>query len=215
MTISPAGLFIALTGLTRWQHLAMGGLIFALYVIYRTVEDRTKRTLRISGLLILAGLLALLIMAPLLAPLAYGQLERDNPDALFVNEEPAYTDLLAYLLPSRYQPWWGKRVFGLYQNLGVNKVLVPFIGFAVLLLAIIGVVSSRTRSRFWLLASLVLMILALGPQLTVNGHLLPGPLPYRLVEDWFIVPKPWQLFTILTLDQVPPVTDCGMWSAYS
>jgi len=35
------------------------------------------------------------------------------------------------------------------------------------------------------------------------------------VEDWFIVPKPWQPFNILTLDKAPPVIYGGLWVGYS
>jgi hypothetical protein len=170
-----AGVFIALIGLTRWQLLVMGGLLIGLFIIYQIVTDRTNRTPRTLGLLLLAGLLAMVIMAPLLAPVVRGQLILDDPDELFVKEPLVSTDLLSYLLPNRYHPLWGEAVLDLYDSIKVKK-RVPFIGYTTLVLAIIGTAKGWPRSRFWLLAGFVYVILALGPQLTFNGRELPIPL---------------------------------------
>jgi len=183
-----AALFVALVGLTRWQLLVMGGFIIALYILYRILSDRTTWTPRTLGLLLAAGLLSLLIMTPLLAPVVIAQLNRDDPNELFVDEELGQTDLLAYLVPNSYHPLWGGEARNFASNFDIlNQVLVPFIGFSVLLLAVYGTVAFWPQSLFWLLAALVYIILALGPDLRVNGQLLPIPLPYQLVDDFFII----------------------------
>ncbi len=180
-------LFIAFIGLTRWQLLVMGGFLIGLYIIWRLISDNSVRNARVFGLLAVIALLALIIMTPLLAPVAYAQLTRDDPDSLFVDRELASTDLLAYLIPNRYHPLWGEAAFKLYDNFSVNQVLVAFVGYTVFLLAVYSVVTRWPESRFWLFAVLFYVLLALGPTLTINGYSLPIPMPYRLVQDLFLV----------------------------
>jgi hypothetical protein len=182
-----AALFIALIGFTRWQLLIMAGFIIGLYVAYAFIADKKSRGRRTALGLLAIGLLALLVMTPLLAPVVAGQLTRDDPEALFVDEELSRTDLLAYLAPSRYHPLWGDAAFNLYENFTVNKVFTPFLGYTVLILAIYGTIAAWPRSRFWLLAALLFILFALGPGLTINGRELPVPMPYALVADSFIV----------------------------
>ena len=197
-----AALFIALIGLTRWQLLVMGGFLIGAYVIYRLVVDKRARTPRILGLLATVGVLALLIMSPLLAPVVSAQLTRLDPESLFVDEELGQTDLLAYLVPNRYHPLWGEGAFQLTENFTVNKVFVPFLGFTTLLLALYGTITTWPQSRFWLLAAILYVILALGPDLQVNGRVFHIPMPYELVEDTFfiqIIRRPDRLNVLLSI----------------
>jgi hypothetical protein len=182
-----AALFIALIGLTRWQLLIIGGFLIGLYVMTKLLVDTQARTVRMLAGLAGIGLLSAVMMAPLLAPVLSAQLSREDPEALFVDEEVAQTDLLAYIVPSRYHPLWGDAAFQLAENLGVDRVFVPFIGFAVLLLAIVGSITNWPRSGFWLASATLYIVLALGSDLHVNGRIINLPMPYRLIEDLFFI----------------------------
>jgi hypothetical protein len=182
-----AAIFIALIGLTRWQLLVIGGFLIGFYVLYRLLAEKQARTMRALAVLAGVGLLSILIMAPLLAPVVSAQLTRENPEALFVDEEVAQTDLLAYLVPSRYHPLWGDAAFQLTENFSVNRVFVPFIGFSVLLLAIYGSIVNWRRARFWIAIVSLYMLLALGPDLHINGRVIGLPMPYGLIEDLFFI----------------------------
>ncbi|UCC54391.1 MAG: hypothetical protein JSV68_10575, partial [Anaerolineaceae bacterium] len=97
------------------------------------------------------------------------------------------SDLFAYFVPSRYHPWWGQAVFNsLYDNLGVNRVFVPFIGYSTLVLAILGIIRAWKLAQFWAFAAGVYILLALGPELLVNGRALI-PLPYQIIETTSLV----------------------------
>ncbi|MCB0036821.1 MAG: hypothetical protein KDE51_22470, partial [Anaerolineales bacterium] len=61
----------------------------------------------------------------------------------------------------------------------------PFIGFTTLILAIYGIKKRWRSARFWLLAAVVYIILALGGYLQIYG-LYSIPLPYLALEDTFI-----------------------------
>ena len=131
-------LFLALTGLTRWQLLVMAAPLLGLYLLWEFTAGRVKLTRRLTGLLLASGAGALLLMAPLLLPVVANQMMREDPDSIFVAETPQQTDLLAYVLPNRYHPLWGEAVYGWYENVGVNKTYTPFAGFSVLVLIVIG-----------------------------------------------------------------------------
>lgn len=198
------GLFLALVGLTRWQLLFMAAVLFALYLAWRLAREKALWNRRIVGLLLVAGLLAGVLMAPLGVPVARAFLARDDPsDVLFTEEASGQTDLLAYVLPTPYHPLWNEGVARLYENFTHNKVYVPFLGYTVLIVGFYGVVTRWKTARLWLLAGAAYIALALGPQLRVNGKLHPGvPMPYRLVGDLFFiravrVPNRFNLFLAL------------------
>jgi hypothetical protein len=181
-----AAVFIALIGISRWQMLVLSGFLIALFygcLIIRYPEYRTWRT---AGLTLLIGIVALLIMLPLLLPLALDQITRANPDEIFTNDG-SQTDLLAYVVPSRFHLWWGKTVFErFYGNFMINQFSVASIGYTVLILAIVGIIKRWRQARFWLLAALIYVFLALGPELLVNGQSVL-PLPYRWFNDFFFL----------------------------
>jgi hypothetical protein len=184
-----AGLFLALTGLTRWHLLIMGGVVVGLYVLYYLWSKKSCRTRRTLGLLMLAGLVTGALLALPAAPMISAQLTRTYPGDIFIDEQTwGQTDVLSYVLPSRYHPLWGDSAFRLYENFIVNKVYVAFLGYTTLALAVAGAAKDWRRARFWVLAAVVYVALALGPQLRVNGQLYPQiPMPYRLVGDLFFI----------------------------
>jgi hypothetical protein len=184
-----AGLFLALTGLTRWHLLIMGGVVVGLYVLYSLWSKRSCRTRRTLGLLMLVGLVTGALLALPAAPMISAQLSRDYPDDIFIDEQDwGQTDVLSYVLPSRYHPLWGDAAFRFYESFIVNKVYVAFLGYTTLALAVAGAVKNWRQARFWVLAAVVYVALALGPQLRVNGQLYSQvPMPYRLVGDLFFI----------------------------
>ncbi|MGD2144319.1 MAG: hypothetical protein PVF54_07570, partial [Anaerolineae bacterium] len=184
-----AALFLALTGLARWQLLIMGAVVIVLYVIWMCARRNACRTRRALGLLALAGLVASAMMAPLASPVIMTYLNEDDPEQMLITEDTnGQTDLLAYVLPTQYHPLWCEASARIYESFVHNKVFVPFLGYTTLILAFCGVVRDWRRARFWLLTAVVYLALALGPQLRVNGQLHPGiPMPYRLVDELFFV----------------------------
>ena len=195
-----AAVAIALVGLVRWQHLMIGFFLIGGYVVYQlVVMPGQERAVTLQGWLAVrrrpflsvvavAGL-SLLLMAPLLAPVLINQVTRENPGDLFVEEVAAQTDLLAYFLPSRYHPWWGDPAFelALANNLGVNVVYSPFLGYTVLLLLGYAVIKRWREAQFWGGMTILYMVLALGPTLRVGGRVFEVPLPYGWIDDFFLV----------------------------
>jgi hypothetical protein len=183
------GLFLALTGVTRWQLLIMGGMVIGLYLLYRCLTDKACRTWRTLRLLALVGLVAAALMAPLAVPMAAAQLTRTYPEDIFIDQQTqGQTDLLAYVLPNRNLSLWGDVAYRLYKGFKVDKVRIPFLGYTAIVLALYGMLKRWRLARFWVLALLVYIALALGPQLRINDEIYPQvPMPYRLVEDLFFI----------------------------
>jgi hypothetical protein len=181
--------FVALTGLTRWQLLVIGGVAIGLYLLYRCLGQKACRTSRSLGLLALVGVVAATLMAPLAAPLAMDYLgQTDTEDILIDEATTGQTDLLAYALPSRQHPLWIDAFSPIYENFIVNQVYVAFLGYTTVALALYGTVRKWKQTRFWVLVAVVYILLALGPQLRINGQLYPQvPMPYRLVGDLVFV----------------------------
>lgn len=180
-----AGLFLALIGLTRWHFLIMSGVVVGLYLLYNCLGKKSCQTLRTLGLLVLVGL----VTGALIAPMAIPPLTQTPPKDIFIDEQTqGQTDLLAYILPSRYHPLWGDAISRLYKNFTVNRLYVPFLGYTAIALALYGAAKNWQQSRLWVLATAAYIALALGPQLRVNGQLYPKiPMPYRLVGDLFFI----------------------------
>ena len=128
-------------------------------------------------------------MAPLAAPLLIDQFTRDFPTDVFL-DEPQWgrTDLLAYFIPSINNGLWRERVSTLYENFVVNQFYTPYLGYLSLSIAIVGLVKRWRKTWLWLLLALLYFFLALGPVLAINGREFSQiPMPYRLVEDWFLL----------------------------
>ena len=180
-------LFLILTGITRWQVLIMAAPLVGLYVLFVFITNKSTRKWQLLKLLLLIIVVTGLCLLPLMAPLIVSQLTRTYPEDLFVDEVLYVTDLLGFIVPSRYHPLWGQQAFGIAWPLAGNKNYVPFLGFTTMILATIGTLGVWRKARYWALAALFYGILALGPYLHINGYSTSIPLPYVLIEEWLTV----------------------------
>ncbi len=204
-----AGLCLALIGITRWQLLIMSSPIlfaYTLFLLLKNPQIRTKRTFR---QLLLIGGVAILLMTPLAAPLVADQFTRNFPEDVFLDEAVwGRTDLLAYLIPSIHNSLWRNFTNSLYENFVVNQFYTPYLGYTTLLLAAFGVIKRWRKVWIWLLLAIFYVLLALGPELAINGRSYPHiPMPYRLVENFFLLrlvrrPDRFNLFLSLPLSML-------------
>ncbi|MAT97008.1 MAG: hypothetical protein CL608_07690 [Anaerolineaceae bacterium] len=185
-----AGICLALTGWVRWQLLVIAAIPVTIYgLALLWPQSWTDRQKSVHWLLLAGGVTAVLLL-PIAIPVATYQLRRDNPEDLYLDEHAQkQTDLLAYVTPSPLHPLWDSTltaVFGpFHDNFDIqNQQRRPFLGYSVLLLALVGAVAAYPHSRTWSFMAVVLVLLALGPILRINGVLYPEvPMPYRLLAD--------------------------------
>jgi len=177
------GFFIGLIGVGRWQMLLLGGILIGLYFVYELKEIGWSDFRKLLRLMVLMIGTAVAVMLPFIyIQFLANDLGSSSTGVVRNAIGGGQSDLFAYFVPSRYHPWWGQVIFNsLYENLGVNRVFVPFIGYSTLVLAILGIIHSWKHARFWAFAAAVYILLALGPELLVNGRSLI-PLPYRIIE---------------------------------
>jgi len=185
------GLFLALTGYTRWQMLLPAALLGGVLLLC-TLPARRASWRRWAPALLLAGLAALLALTPPALMLLNQQ--RSAPADLLREgeEEQMQTDLLAYLTPSRSHsvlgPLTEPAYARYYPNRSEPRRFAAYIGLSVLITVVLGAWSARRSALPWAAMALLLVLLALGSTLRVNGQLYPkAPMPYRLAARLYVV----------------------------
>jgi hypothetical protein len=181
-----AGALVGLLGITRWQLLVIGSILLGMACIYHLAQCPTRYWRQVFLLLVVSGLVAAGLMAPFLFPVLQYQAIRGNPEELLLSDEVAYgSDLLAYLLPSRYHPLWGRSIMGAVARLAGNAIYVRSIGFVPFGLALVGAFAQWRKAAFWTISALIYLVLSLGSPLYVLGQPL-WTMPYALLEDNFV-----------------------------
>jgi hypothetical protein len=186
-----AGVFLALTGYTRWQLLVPAAIVGGIYLICIAPSRWASRRRWIPALL-LAGCVAALALAPPIL-LLVNQQRAASTNLLVEGEETTMqTDLLAYVTPGGSHPVLGTLTQPAYDRYYADRSggrrFPAYIGITVLASALWGIWRTRQTSLPWMTMAFVLLSLALGPILRVGGQLYPAiPMPYRLAEKLFIV----------------------------
>ncbi len=175
-----AGLFLALTGLSRWQMLLPATIALCVYLLFSVLFERQCWSWRVVRMLALAVFVAVLLIAIPFYPLARDMVTGEASD--FFHEEGKGTDLLAYFVPPVNHPL-ASLFDGLdYVRSPVRFPYSAFLGYTVLAMVMVAVIWRWQAARPWIMLALVAFLLALGPVLRFDGRLYPAvPMPYQLV----------------------------------
>jgi hypothetical protein len=186
------GLFLSLTGYTRWQLLIPTAVMGGGYLISVLPNWRTTWRHTILLLLLGGGIAAVTLTPPALRLVRQ---QRVAPADLLLEEEEntMQTDLLAYMTPSPTHPVLGSMTQSSYDRYyadrSAGRRFAAYVGVTTLALVLCGVWSTRRDSLPWIAIALALFLLALGPVLRLNGRLYPAvPMPYRWA-GWAYVPR--------------------------
>jgi hypothetical protein len=186
-----AGVFLALTGYTRWQQLVPAAILGGIYLLC-TLPGRRTSWRRWGPVLLIAGVIAAVALTP--PALMLIRQQRTEPVQLLVEdeEEGMQTDLLAYLTPgpshsvlnSLTQPAYARY----YADRSEPRRFAACVGVTTSALALLGMWKARRAGLIWVAMAVVLILLALGPILRLNGQLyLNVPMPYRLAARLYVV----------------------------
>ncbi|MGB0383593.1 MAG: hypothetical protein ACPGWR_02105 [Ardenticatenaceae bacterium] len=184
------GVTFALIGYARWQLLipaTIMGLIYFLCSVpswWRTHRGALGPSVGALGpsvvlsRLIFAACIALIALLPAMRLLNQEINQENSADLLhhYGEEEERFmqTDVLGYLTPGQSHPVFGAQTeewyAGYYSDRDVGLRYTVYIGFVAFFLALLGIYSKRWESVPWVLMAIILILLALGPLLRVNGE---------------------------------------------
>jgi hypothetical protein len=169
--------------------LTMAGVVVGLWLAYSLVRERDAWSRRSIRNLAMMGIVVAVLIGPFYFPMARFFLGQGTlADTLTEQDQYRQTDVLAYLVPSRFHPLLGLPYSFYGKHFYYNRNWQPTPGYVVLLLLGYAFVRRTRRSVFWALLALVLCVLALGPYLRVAGRIFWGiPLPYHLVGNLPVV----------------------------
>ena len=131
---------------------------------------------------------AAVISAPVTVPAAVAVAGHQlTPLPGFGGADMFSADLLSWVVPPDFHPWWGTAVAGINQHTGGGRLAYP--GLVTLGLGLAGIVVSRGRVRAtWAALAGVFFVLSLGPFLLVDGHAGGG---LSFLGDRFALPLPY------------------------
>ncbi len=170
-----AGLFFALIGYTRWQLLIAASTMALIYFLIARREWFPENRRHILWRLLFAGAVASLLLLPPFLMLLRETLADQEADFLLRegDEVVMQTDLLSYLAPSEASTLFGDETQPfferIYHDRSEARRETSYIGIVTLVLAILGIKYSGRKSLPWLVMAIVLILLALGPFLRLNG----------------------------------------------
>jgi hypothetical protein len=203
-----AGFFFSLVGYTRWQLLIPATIIGATYLVFSLPRTWATRHQWLAPLL-LAGSVAVLALIP--PAMLLLQEQQTNPASLVKGSDEAaiQTDLMAYVTPSAAHPVFSAFTAPAYDryytNRSTGRRFPAYVGVTTLVLASLGVWRASRKSIPWLVVTAVLVSLALGTDLRINGRIYSAvPMPYRLASKSFVVrllrfPDRFSLFVALPM----------------
>ena len=169
LNIVLAGLFFAMNALTSWTIAVMLAIFCLLYVGYRIKDTISKKFLpKISAFF--------LVSLGLITPGLYLILKNTLTNEHMLQPLDSFivfsADVLGFIVPSPLHPILGVFSNSIYANFTGNySENIVFIGYTVLILAIIGICSliKSKPGRFILICAGVFFILSLGPVLHIFG----------------------------------------------
>jgi hypothetical protein len=186
---------LALNALNSWYYVIYCGLI-SLAMLFWPTTSRTNKSFTIhnpnfairhylirAGRITLVLLLALLILSPLLLPM----FQLLGTTTLVGEHNPLRhsVDLFSLWVPGPPSTWssWFEDVWISYAAHQREPGASAYLGYIGLGLSLIALFSHRWRRQviWWWVVALGFTLLAMGPQLQIDGQILDIPLPYHLL----------------------------------
>lgn len=169
-----AAVFLALAALSTWyymMYLAVFTAVFLTYCFFRSRSSVLNFDF-IKKFCLMAALFGLIV-----SPIAYPMMAEKDGYASTSRSVFFSADLLGFFVPSPIHPIFGEHTKNIYKNFSGNIFeTANYVGFTVLFLALYSAINSKRKEiNFWLICSIIFLVLSLGPVLHINGNML---IPY-------------------------------------
>lgn len=185
-----AALLLVFNGLSDWHYTIYALLLTAIVGSIELLRQPTHAHMtHIAARIACIGICFVLAMSPILVPMLL-EIARSPYAARSLNHSIYHsTDLLAFLLPSIYHPWWGAWASDIFHDRLVRWYIVggvATLGYVPMILALGAILSKHSSRLLFMTIFVTFFLLSLGPYLQINGvnsydagH--PIPMPYLLL----------------------------------
>jgi hypothetical protein len=184
-------LFLAFGALNSWYYVIYCGLL-TLAILFWPNSPQKSRAMSWpqSGVLRLGRIaLILTITIIILSPLLLPMFQLLGTTTLVGEHNPVRhsVDLFSFWVPGPPSTWaaWFENVWISYAAQNREPGASAYLGYTVLGLSIISLISRRWQRQalWWLALALGFTLLALGPQLQIDGQIFDIPLPYQWLTN--------------------------------
>ena len=179
----PAALFFLLTALSSWHLMLFTLFLSVAYLGYTLVFERGRWSRVVVRNLALLAVLVGVGLAPFIYPLVREQLTVSRSYVGADLTGGRGNDLIAFLLPAKENPIWGRLVERLYRHIRSTHRPV-YLGVTAVGLSLAGGLAAWRRARFWILLALCSAMLSLGPCLQIYGRDLGVLVPWSVPVVW-------------------------------
>ena len=191
--------FLVFTAFHSWYYVIYLGLLSLALIFWpqnrRTIDDERRRNIHPSSFIFHLFLLrlqrvfivliaAIFFLLPLLIPM----LQLLGSTTLVGEHNPLRhsVDLFSFWVPGPPSTWasWFEDIWISYAAQNREPGASAYLGYTVLASGMIGLINHRWRRQvlWWLVVALGFTLLALGPQLQIEGQILNVSLPYQWLE---------------------------------
>lgn len=183
-----AGFMVGIAAFTSLYIMIFALLTMVMILPWLIFDKERWREKRLWSVILVFCISSGLMLAIRLAPIF------NNPDTLGEVIETKYTaasdqtDLMAYLIPSPFNPIFKPIVQGITARFRMNAKWPAYLGLIPLILTGVALTWRRRRRQVlpWFIAGLVFVLLSLGPILRFNGQLYDSIRLPAAALSWFL-----------------------------
>lgn len=182
-----AALMLGLAAFTSLYIMVFAGLTLIPVVIYLAFQQQRWRTASFWKIAALFGCTAGIVVGLRILPIFHSTQALSTAIEQKYEADVRQTDLLAFIVPSRFNPLFATYVTGQAKNFRMNYKWPAYLGIVPLALCVVAAAGKRQRrlAWLWLVAGLLFLLLSLGPVLRFDGEVYDNiPLPASWLT-WF------------------------------
>ncbi|MDM8532867.1 hypothetical protein QUF63_17020, partial [Anaerolineales bacterium HSG25] len=177
--------FLTSMALHSWYYVIYCGLFTLALLFYPAPKLSLAELRRRLPIIILIPGLTILLLSPLIIPM----FQLLDSTTLIGEHNPLRhsVDLLSFWILGPPSTWadWFESLWLPYAAQHREPGASAYLGYTVFLVSLIGLLGKQFRrvATWWALVALAFTVLALGPQLQINGQIFDIPMPYQFLSD--------------------------------